>query len=325
MDVYAKHVVYIQHSDDYIRFLEHSDFASSRSLVLGGGSNVLFTQDFFDGYIIVNRIKGKEIIEKTSRYTVVKVGAGEVWHDFVLWCVEQGLGGVENLALIPGCVGGAPIQNIGAYGVEVKSVIVRVKGTDISGKFFCLSNSDCEFGYRDSIFKRALKDKVFITHVVFRLHHADYEVNYSYASLKEDLEKNGIRNPGIRDIAESVMRIRRSKLPDPEKTGNAGSFFKNPVLSPSEYENFKKVFLGVPAYPSSEEEGCKIPAAWLIEKAGFKGKTWKGAAVHERQPLVLINYQNARGSDVWELAQQIQEKVKSLFGISLEPEVNIIR
>ncbi|MCX8080287.1 MAG: UDP-N-acetylmuramate dehydrogenase [Bacteroidia bacterium] len=321
LNVFCKKLSYIRKAEDYNELLKMG-FKKEKHLILGGGSNVLFTGDF-DGWIAINQIKGKEILHDAGHEVTVRFGSGEVWHEVVEWCLEKDFGGIENLALIPGTVGAAPIQNIGAYGVEIKDVLWKVEGMDETGNEKTLMNEECQFGYRDSIFKNDLKNKFFITHVILRLSKGKHKLNYSYASLNEELKRRGIEHPTIQDIARAVIYIRQSKLPDPEKTGNAGSFFKNPTLSASEYEKFKLKFPDVPAYPSGES--AKIPAAWLIEQCGYKGKTWKGAGVHEKQPLVLVNKNNARGTDILELCELIQEKVKEKFGIFLEPEVNIIR
>jgi UDP-N-acetylmuramate dehydrogenase len=320
LDVKSKKMSFIRDEEEY-RNLLTCGFLKEKNLVLGGGSNILFTKDF-NGWIALNRIKGKQILRIDENDVWIKFGSGEVWHDVVLWCLERNFGGIENLSLIPGTVGAAPIQNIGAYGVEIKDVLEEVIFLDEDGREHSIKNSECKFGYRESIFKRELKGKVFISHVILKLTRKNHIMNYSYASLNDELKKRGIQNPTIKDISDAVIYIRKSKLPNPDEVGNAGSFFKNPTLNAEEYAEFRKKIPDVPVYPSGEE--TKIPAAWLIEKAGFKGMEWKGAAVHEKQPLVLINKNQAAGSDILELCRVIQKGVFEKFGIMLEPEVNIV-
>jgi UDP-N-acetylmuramate dehydrogenase len=320
LDVKCKKLSLIRSIDEYKKLLAWG-FLKEKSLIVGGGSNILFTKDF-NGWIALNQIRGKQIIREEGNEVWIKFGSGEVWHDVVLWCLERNFGGVENLSLIPGTVGAAPIQNIGAYGAEIKDVLEEVIFLDEDSKEHSFKNRECKFGYRESIFKRELKGKVFITHVILKLTQKNHVLNYSYASLNEELNKRGIQNPTIKDISDAVIFIRRTKLPDPNEFGNAGSFFKNPTLNAEQYAEFRNKFPDVPVYPSGET--TKIPAAWLIEKSGFKGKEWKGAAVHEKQPLVLINKNRASGADIHELCRMIQKEVFKIFGIMLEPEVNIV-
>lgn len=320
LDVKCKKLSFIRSLDEYKNLLAWG-FINENNLILGGGSNILFTKDF-NGWVALNQIKGKKIIHEEANHVWIEIGSGEVWHDLVLWCLERNFGGIENLSLIPGTVGAAPIQNIGAYGVEIKDVLEEVVFMDEEGKEHSIKNPECKFGYRESIFKRELKGKVFITHVVLKLTRKNHILNYSYASLNEELKKRGIQNPTIQDISDAVIFIRKSKLPDPHVVGNAGSFFKNPTLNAEQYAEFRNKYPEVPVYPSGES--TKIPAAWLIEKAGFKGIVWKGAAVHEKQPLVLINKNLATGADILELCRMVQKGVSEKFGIMLEPEVNIV-
>lgn len=320
LDVKCDKLSFVRDENDFKNLLSLG-FLKEKNIILGGGSNVLFTKDF-NGWVALNQIKGREIIQTMGDYVWLELGSGEVWHEVVLWCLEQNLGGIENLSLIPGTVGAAPIQNIGAYGVEIKDVLDKVIFLDEFGKKHFIKNSECKFGYRDSIFKNELKGKVFITHVILKLTLKNHKLNYSYASLRDELKNRGILSPTIKDISDAVINIRKSKLPDPNEIGNAGSFFKNPTLNADEYTEFRNKFPDVPVYPSGEK--TKIPAAWLIEKAGFKGMEWKGAAVHDKQPLVLINKHQATGNDILQLCRTIQKGVFEKFGILLEPEVNIV-
>lgn len=290
--------------------------------ILGGGSNILLTQDI-QALVLKNEIKGIEMLEKNDDFVWLRVGAGEVWHEFVLYCVEHAYAGVENLSLIPGNVGASPMQNIGAYGVEVKDVIHEVEAFDLEKKMVRkFSNTECEFGYRESVFKRALKGKFVITHVTFKLS-TDPKINTSYGAIESELKAMGISNPSIRDVSDAVIAIRQSKLPDPKQIGNAGSFFKNPVVKLSVYEQIKTNHPGVPSYPA-EAGKVKIPAGWLIEQAGWKGKTFDNYGVHKNQALVLVNYGGASGRKIWDLSSMILEDIKTKFGVELEREVNVI-
>jgi UDP-N-acetylmuramate dehydrogenase len=292
-------------------------------LILGGGSNLLLTQDF-DGIVIKNEIRGTQIVEEDADQVVVEVGSGEVWHDFVMRCVENGWGGLENLALIPGTMGAAPMQNIGAYGVEVKRNISKVKAIDLTtgaAEFF--DNAACKFGYRESIFKHELRGKYFISSVTLILTKRDHRFNTSYGIIGDVLKKNGIERPSLKAISDAVISIRQSKLPDPKVIGNAGSFFKNPTVPQEKLESLKKTYMQIPSFP--EENGShKIPAAWLIEQSGWKGKRIDNIGVHEHQALVLVNYGGGEGRSIWQLAMNIQASVKEKFDITLQPEVNVI-
>lgn len=291
-------------------------------LVLGGGSNVLFTKDF-DGLVIRNEIKGFEIIEDGKEYAIVKSGAGEVWHDFVLKCISYDLGGIENLSLIPGSVGASPMQNIGAYGVEIKDVFHSLEAYEIStGNVRTFNHKECQFGYRESVFKRALKDQYIILSVSFRLNKT-HQINSSYGAINSELERIGIQNPTIKDISNAVIAIRSSKLPNPKEIGNAGSFFKNPVVDVEVLEKIQLTHDNVPNYPA-ENGKVKLAAGWLIEQAGWKGKTISTYGVHKNQALVLVNYSDSKGSDIFDLSTQIIEDISSKFGVELEREVNIL-
>lgn len=290
-------------------------------LVLGGGSNVLFTKDF-NGLIIRNQIKGKEIVRETDDHIWVKIGAGENWHQLVLYCVQNGWGGIENLALIPGCVGASPIQNIGAYGVELKDTFFKLEAWHLYDEcMLTFNHAGCNFGYRDSIFKHEFKGNLLITSVTLRLQKKPV-INTSYAALQQELEKAGVVNPGIEEVCNAVIRIRSSKLPDPAVIGNAGSFFKNPVVSSSQYWDLKTHHPSIAAYAS--DNGYKLAAGWLIEQCGWKGFRRGDAGCHEKQALVLVNHGTATGDEIWQLSQDILDSVKEKFGVELEREVNII-
>lgn len=291
--------------------------------LLGGGSNMLLTQDV-EALVLHLNLKGIEIIHETNNKVQIKAMAGENWHEFVLWCLERNYGGVENMSLIPGNIGTAPIQNIGAYGVELKDVFVSCNAIDIRTRNIkTFSKSDCKFDYRESIFKQNLKGKFIITSVVLELTKSDHKLQMDYGAIKQQLETSKISKPTIQDISNAVIAIRQSKLPDPKEIGNSGSFFKNPVISLNEFERLKENFPEVPSYKVSEND-IKIPAGWLIEKAGFKGKRFGDYGVHNKQALVLVNYNNAKGQDIFELAKLIQKTVKRIFNIAIETEVNII-
>ena len=292
-------------------------------LVLGGGSNVLFVRERFDGCVLLNEIKGFDVVEETNDWVIVRSGAGEIWHEFVLKCIEHGFCGIENLSLIPGSVGASPMQNIGAYGVEIKDVFEKLEAYHIeSGEVQTFSKEECEFGYRESVFKRKLKGKYIITSVCFRLA-KNSAVNTSYGVIAAELEKEGIVNPTMKDVSNAVIAIRKSKLPDPKEIGNAGSFFKNPVVDISLLEKILTQYPTAPNYPATEGS-VKLAAGWLIEQTGWKGKTLGHYGVHALQALVLVNYQGATGQEIYDLSTSIIADVKEKFGVELEREVNII-
>lgn len=298
------------------------DFQNIPLLVLGGGSNVLLTKHF-DGLVLKNEIKGIELVEENDDFVVLKSGAGEVWHDFVLHCIDHGYAGVENLSLIPGSVGASPMQNIGAYGVEIKNVFEKLEAFEIAtGEIHTFDNAACEFGYRESVFKRKLKGKYIITHVYFRLS-KKINLNTTYGAIETELKSKGILNPNIKDVSDAVIAIRKSKLPDPAQIGNAGSFFKNPVVETAVFEKIKSEYPTVPSYPVSAGF-VKMPAGWLIETAGWKGKTIDNYGVHKLQALVLVNYGGATGVQLFDLSTAILKDVFDKFGILLDREVNII-
>lgn len=291
--------------------------------VLGAGSNILLTQDV-DALVLHINLKGITIISETKDQVILEIMAGENWHDFVLFCLSKNYGGVENLSLIPGNVGTAPIQNIGAYGVELKDVFLSCKTLEIKSlteKVF--SKEECQFGYRNSIFKKQEKGKHIITCVCFQLTKSNHNLRYNYGDIQKVLNEKYIERPSIKDISETVISIRQSKLPDPKQIGNSGSFFKNPIISEEAFKNFISLNPEAPFYKVSSNE-YKIPAGWLIEQCGFKGKRFGDAGVHKKQALVLVNYGNAKGKEILDLAQKIQRKVKKQFDIIISPEVNVI-
>ncbi len=291
-------------------------------LILGGGSNMLLTQDF-DGLVLKNGLKGIEKIKEDEDHIWVRVMAGENWHQFVLHCIAQEWAGVENLSLIPGTVGAAPMQNIGAYGVEIKHVFESLEAVEItSGEVHSFDNETCEFGYRESIFKKEAKGKYVIASVSFRLNKVPV-FNTSYGAIQDTLKDMGVEELTLKAVSDAVISIRQSKLPDPIEIGNAGSFFKNPTIDKFDYEGLKAEFGSVPGYKQPNDM-IKVPAAWLIEQAGWKGKTFGQIGVHKNQPLVLVNYGEGKGADIRNLAFEIQASVADKFGIELTPEVNII-
>lgn len=291
-------------------------------LILGGGSNVLFINDF-KGVTLKNEIKGITIQKEDAEHVYLKVGAGENWHSFVIHTVEKGWGGIENLSLIPGSVGASPMQNIGAYGVEIKDVFESLEAIEIeTGELHTFSASDCNFGYRESVFKRALKGRFVITSVTYRLTKKP-QLNTSYGAIEKELENRGIKNPTIKDISDVVISIRQSKLPDPKDIGSGGSFFKNPIIPTATYLAIKKNHENIPSYPI-DENTVKIPAGWLIDRAGWKGKRFGNYGVYEKQALVLVNYSDAKGQELYQLSKDIITDVFEKYGIELEREVNII-
>jgi len=296
---------------------------SNPLFILGGGSNMLLTKDI-EALVLHINLKGIEVVSETENNVIVKAMAGENWHNFVRWCLQHNYGGIENLSLIPGNIGTAPIQNIGAYGVELKDVFVSCEAMNIKDQSLKTFNkSDCNFGYRESIFKQDLKGQYIITSVNLELTKTNHQLHTDYGVIRNELEANGINPPTIQDISNAVIAIRQSKLPDPKEIGNSGSFFKNPIISTEDFIKLEQNFPDIPSYKISDT-AVKVPAGWLIEKAGFKGKRFKDYGVHNKQALVLVNYGNAAGKDILELAQLIQSTIQRLFNISIETEVNII-
>ena len=291
--------------------------------LISGGSNMLLTKNI-DKLVVFINIKGISIDRENDNSVHLTVNAGENWHEFVLWSISQNFGGLENLSLIPGNVGTCPIQNIGAYGVEVKDTITKVEALEIeTGKLITFSNSDCQFGYRNSIFKNEAKEKYILTSVSFQLTKKKHLLNTSYGAIEIALKEKKVETPSIKDISDAVISIRQSKLPDPKEIGNSGSFFKNPVISSELFLELQAKHATIPSYKLSETE-VKVPAGWLIEQCGFKGKRFGEAGVHNKQALVLVNYGNAKGNDILNLATTIQQTVFETFKIELEIEVNII-
>ena len=319
--VNARYFLSIESSGDLISFFsENPQFQKEELLILGGGSNLLFLEDF-KGLILYPQIKGVKIIAQSEENLQIQAGAGEKWDDFVSNCVENGWGGLENLSLIPGNVGAVPVQNIGAYGVEAASSIVEVNALDLRDfTHRSFTNSECNFGYRNSIFKNEWKNHFLITSVVFLLNKKP-SLNFTYGALKAEMSKWDEVN--IKNLRKAVISIRESKLPDPGKIGNAGSFFKNPVINSELSQKLKKQYSEIPLFPCPDGL-FKTSAGWMIENAGWKGKSYRNAAVYEKQGLVLINKGNATGEEIFELAELIKKDINSKFGIPLEPEVNII-
>lgn len=322
VDVKAKYFTSINTINELIELTKTNVFKNLALLILGGGSNILFTKDF-DGLVILNNIKGKEIIDQNQQSIFLKIGAGENWHELVMYCVDNGWGGIENLSLIPGNTGTAPMQNIGAYGVEIKETFIELEALEISsGKIVKFNNSDCEFGYRESVFKNKMKNQYIILNITLELK-KNPVLNINYGDVKAILESQNIKNPTIREVSNAIISIRQSKLPDPKKIGNSGSFFKNPIVSLNQLELIKKKYPNVVNYEINENE-FKIAAGWLIERAGWKGKKFNNYGVHEKQALVLVNYGLANGMEIFELSEKIILDIKDKFGITLEREVNII-
>lgn len=293
-------------------------------LVLGGGSNILLKSEVVNALVIVNQIKGKTITKETDLEVYVKVGAGENWHEFVLYALQNNWGGIENLSLIPGSVGASPMQNIGAYGVEIKDVFFELEAYQIStGEIKTFAHEDCQFGYRESVFKRALKDQYIITSVTYRLTKGEHNKNTNYGIIEQELEKTEVKNPTIHDISKAVISIRQSKLPDPKEIGNAGSFFKNPIIPMQQFNELTERYPDIPHYKINDDL-VKVPAGWLIDQAGWKGKTFGHFGVHKKQALVLVNYENAKGSEIFDLSESILQDIQNRYGVLLEREVNII-
>ncbi|NNJ89537.1 MAG: UDP-N-acetylmuramate dehydrogenase [Eudoraea sp.] len=321
INVKARYFAEVTSIDELAWVLKQKSYPGK--LILGGGSNMLLTADL-DLLVILISLKGKEVVSRDDGHTVIKIMAGENWHDLVLWTLEHDLGGLENLSLIPGSVGSAPIQNIGAYGVELKDHFVSCEVMDIATQTqHTFSLEDCKFGYRDSYFKHEGKGRFVITSVTFRLTSQNHSLHKGYGTISTELEKAKVLHPTIQDISGAVIRIRQQKLPDPAILGNSGSFFKNPVVNTNTYEKLQLSYPNMPSYKVADDE-IKIPAAWLIDTCGFKGMRRGDAGVHEHQALVLVNHGKATGAEILRLAQQIQETVKNTFGIAIVPEVNVL-
>lgn len=296
---------------------------SNKKFILGGGSNMLLTKDV-EALVIHIDLKGKKIVKEDDDFVWVESQAGENWHEFVLWTIDQNFGGLENMSLIPGNVGTTPVQNIGAYGTEMKDTFVSCEAITIENQEIkTFTKEECNFGYRESIFKNEAKDQYVITSVVFKLTKRNHKINTSYGDIAAELVKNNITNPTLKDVSNAVIAIRQSKLPDPKELGNSGSFFKNPILLKSNFERIHQQFPEMKYYVVSETE-VKVPAGWLIEQAGFKGKRFGDAGVHKNQALVLVNYGNATGQEILAVSKNIQDTIYVTFGIHIEAEVNVI-
>lgn len=318
----AKYYAEINSIDNLLELIGNRVFIASEKLILGGGSNMLFTKNV-EGFVVKNNLKGIQVVKEDDETVEVRSAAGEVWHDFVMWCVDRNYGGLENLSLIPGCVGASPMQNIGAYGVEIKDVFSELEAYEIStGKKRIFDAVQCKFGYRESVFKHEVKNKYIITSVTFRLAKKP-RVNTSYGAIEAELKSMNISEPTIRQVSQAVINIRSSKLPDPKKTGNAGSFFKNPEVEKQVYESLKIQYPDLVAYELGNGN-YKLAAGWLIEKAGLKGFVNGNAAVHDKQALVLVNKGNATGEEIYALSEHVLQAVLTKFTVKLEREVNII-
>jgi len=309
----AKFFCEVNSINDLVEVLRMDEYA--KKFIISGGSNMLITQDI-EALVVHINIKGKEVVSETENEVILKVMAGENWHQMVLWTLERGYGGLENMSLIPGNTGTAPIQNIGAYGVELKDTFESCEAMEIATQQIkSFSKKDCQFGYRDSYFKNEGKGKYIITSVTFKLSKRNHNLNTSYGAIEQELEKQQVTHPTIKNISDAVIAIRQSKLPDPAELGNSGSFFKNPVVSKSEFDAFAKNHQEAPFYKVSEN-AYKIPAGWLIEQCGFKGKRFGDAGVHKNQALVLVNYNNASGGEILALAYRIIEAVQKKFELN---------
>lgn len=319
ISVQAESFATFRNKDDLAELI--SENAAKHVFILGGGSNILFTENV-TGLVLKNEISGIKLIKEDFKHVYVRAGAGESWHSFVQYCLQRNWAGVENLSLIPGNVGAAPIQNIGAYGVELKEVFYELEAFSLKDKrVFAFSVNDCEFGYRDSVFKKKWKNHFIILNVTFRLHKIPV-FNTSYGALEEELKRMGIKQLSIQAISQAVINIRSSKLPDPSVIGNAGSFFKNPQISNAQFTDLKQKFPGIIGY-SNPDGSVKLAAGWLIEECGWKGYRDGDAGCHEKQALVLVNYGNASGKQIYELSTKILKSVKEKFGVLLEREVNV--
>lgn len=322
LEANAKYFVEVSSIEQLHSLLNDPTYQQMERLILGGGSNLLLTQDF-EGIVIKIAIKGIEKIKENQEHTWLKVGAGEVWHHLVMYCVNHNYAGIENLSLIPGTVGAAPMQNIGAYGVEIKEVFESLEAVDIkTGLIRSFTKDECRFGYRESIFKHEAKGKYVIVNVNFRLSNTPV-FHVAYGAIQDTLAAMNIGTLSIKAISDAVISIRQSKLPNPAEIGNAGSFFKNPEIPKEQYDLLKEKFPSIPAYPVNEKT-VKVPAGWLIEQAGWKGQRFGDVGVHTKQALVLVNYGGGKGNEIKELSQKIQNSIIKQFGIQLQAEVNFV-
>jgi UDP-N-acetylmuramate dehydrogenase len=326
IDVKAKQFANFKDSKSLKHLLKIESTRKMPKLIIGGGSNLLLTQDF-KGIVLKNEIEGIEITKQDKEHVYIKAGAGMVWHDLVMFAIENNFGGIENLSLIPGSVGAAPMQNIGAYGVEIKDVFFELEALNIETlDEVRFTKKRCQFGYRESIFKKQFKNQYIITSITLKLN-KNPKINTSYGAIQQELDANNIKKPTIKDVSNAVIKIRQSKLPNPKEIGNSGSFFKNPVINAEQFEFLKREYPNVAHYPISKNE-IKIAAGWLIDNAGWKGKTFESKTgkygVHKNQALVLVNYGGALGKDILELSNQIINDIKAKYNIDLEREVNIM-
>lgn len=321
--VMAKHFVEINDARELDRLFRTPEYKQEKHLVLSGGNNILFTNDFFDGIIIYMNNKGIKTVADDGEMVVVRVQAGEDWPGFVRKMVGKGLYGVENLAHIPGKVGAAPVQNIGAYGMELKDSFLKCETVNLeTGRKRIFDNKECVFGYRSSIFKGMLKGQYVITSVEFQLSKHS-KLKLDYGNIRSYLNEHGMESPTLQQLHDAICAIRDAKLPDPKVTGNAGSFFKNPVIKADQFEALQQQYPDVPHYDEPDNK-VKVPAGWLIEKAGWKGWHDEHVGVYEKQALVLVHYGNGKGEDIVYLAKQIQKSVEEKFGIQISPEVNFV-
>lgn len=320
IDVKAQRFIVATQTEQLLNLLK--EYRDDTLFFLGGGSNMLLTKDI-EALVIQLAIKGKKILREDDDFAWVEAQVGENWHEFVLWTLSHNLGGLENLSLIPGQVGTTPIQNIGAYGVEIKDQMVECVALRIKDlELVTFSNKQCEFDYRESVFKNELKDQYIVLSVVFKLTKRNHNLHIGYGAIQSELQQNNITEPTIHDVSKAVIAIRESKLPNPKEIGNSGSFFKNPVISTQQFIELQREYPEIPHYTINEEL-TKVPAGWLIEQTGFKGKRFGDAGVHSKQALVLVNYGNATGAEIAQLAATIQEAVLRKFHIEISAEVNI--
>ncbi|NDP26025.1 MAG: UDP-N-acetylmuramate dehydrogenase [Flavobacterium sp.] len=321
LEAKAKQFVAVHNTAELQLILEQNK--SEKKFILGGGSNMLLTKDI-DALVIHVDLKGKKIIKEDDYFAWVESQAGENWHEFVIYTIDQNLGGLENMSLIPGNVGTTPVQNIGAYGTEIKDTFDSCEAMNIENQEMrTFTKAECHFGYRESVFKHEAKDQYIITSVVFKLTKRNHKINTSYGDITAELAKNNITNPTLKEVSNAVIAIRQSKLPDPKELGNSGSFFKNPILLKSDFEKIHQKFPEMKFYEVSETE-VKVPSGWLIEQAGFKGKRFGDAGIHKNQALVLVNYGNATGKEILDVSKNIQVTIFKTFGIHIEAEVNVI-
>ena len=322
-DALAKYFVEINAIDDLQTLIRNGELKNHKTLILSGGNNILFQEDVFDGLVVYINTKGIEILREDENEGVIRAQAGEDWPDFVRFCVSKGWHGVENIAHIPGKVGAAPVQNIGAYGMELKDSFLQYEAIELTtGDKRVFTNEECRFGYRESIFKSELKGQHVITSVDFLLK-KDAPLNLEYGNIKAYLEQNGIENPSLQQLHDAICAIRDSKLPDVKQIGSAGSFFKNPVISAEQFEALQQDYPNIPHYPDADGL-VKVPAGWLIEQSGWKGWRNEHVGVYDKQALVLVHYGGGKGQDIVELAHKIQDSVEAKFGIKICPEVNFV-